>query len=527
MDEVDTIRLVKVSLSFERAKEALAEWQPTGFLFPPERKLFTHQIQAVNAAKEMGFKCLIADEMGLGKTTTALTCFQQSRSTRLIVVCPSSVKHNWKREVYKVLGETTPVHLVDGRTRAKKLQVIGDAWVDMPEEGGVLIINYDMLPHIGDRALERLAFLANRQFVVLDESHYIKSRDAQRTKLVMEHLRDADYRLCLTGTPVRNMIDDLYCQAEFCRPGFWTSYHDFCSRYLIQVRIKMGNRTFYQTKGTKNTAELNTLVNTFQIRRSKEETLDLPPKIRTTVDLELDDSTKRIYKALRELAIIDLASLDDETPMFQPKAASAVEAALRCEQIAQGFIGGLPEAYVEKVMPLIVGHAESIPGRTGELIFPKSEKVRWVREKIDDVLEQGGAPVVFSKFNGPLFWLVEQYEGFGFLHGKLTSKARDDIIQKFQSGELRGLFCQVKIAEGFDLYRSQDVIFYGRDWSPAINAQAEDRCHRIGTTGTVNIQIPVMQGTIEAHINKRLSDKADDAENVIKNMTVGELREIL
>jgi SNF2 family DNA or RNA helicase len=473
----------------------------------------------------MGYKCLIADDMGLGKTSLALVCFQQSPADRLLVVCPASVKHNWVREVRETLGDVPMVHLIDG-TKKKRDKILADI-LELYDQGGVAIINYDLLPHLNESSSITLRNWAAGGMVALDESHYIKNKEAGRTKWVLEHLALARFRICLTGTPVRNMIDDLYTQADFCRPGMWTSYSDFCRRYLIQIRITVGNRSFFQPKGTKNHAELNKLVNTFQIRRLKKDVLDLPPKIRTVTSLELDQPTRRIYKVMRDLALLDLAQLDQNAPVFQPKAGSATDAALRCEQIAQGFVGGIPDNYLQRVLPLLDGHAERIPGRDKELIFPKSTKLKWTTETIDTILAQGSAPVVFSKYNAPLYWLAGQYQDFGLLTGDDTSKKRDDIIQAFQNGELAGILCQVKISEGFNLTRGTYAIFLGRDWSPAINGQAEERCYRIGTTGTVNILVPVVKETIEEHIDKRLGLKADEAERALRNLTVGELREIL
>jgi SNF2 family DNA or RNA helicase len=71
------------------------------------------------------------------------------------------------------------------------------------------------------------------------------------------------------------------------------------------------------------------------------------------------------------------------------------------------------------------------------------------------------------------------------------------------------------------------VIFYGRDWSPAINAQAADRPHRIGQTGTVNVQVPIVQKTFEAYLHKKLAAKTADAQQALKSMTIGELMEAL
>jgi len=89
------------------------------------------------------------------------------------------------------------------------------------------------------------------------------------------------------------------------------------------------------------------------------------------------------------------------------------------------------------------------------------------------------------------------------------------------------MFCQVKMAEGFNLHMSQDCIFLGRDWSPAINKQAEGRFHRIGQKGTVNIQIPLVRSTIEVAIHKRLMAKDADAEQALRTVTIAELKEAL
>jgi SNF2 family DNA or RNA helicase len=101
------------------------------------------------------------------------------------------------------------------------------------------------------------------------------------------------------------------------------------------------------------------------------------------------------------------------------------------------------------------------------------------------------------------------------------------MIDEFQDGGRRVMFVQVKIAEGFNLTRSQDAIFFGRDWSPAVNAQAGDRLHRIGQTGTVNIQIPIMRKTFEEYLNKKLAAKERDAEQSLRTVTIGELRKAL
>jgi SNF2 family DNA or RNA helicase len=104
------------------------------------------------------------------------------------------------------------------------------------------------------------------------------------------------------------------------------------------------------------------------------------------------------------------------------------------------------------------------------------------------------------------------------LIGGITAQAKTEQIDGFRDKAFDVMLCQVKIAEGFNLTRSQDVIFYGRDWSPAINAQAEDRCHRMGQTGTVQYQIPVVTNTIERLIHNRLATKDADAQQALRTL---------
>jgi SNF2 family DNA or RNA helicase len=133
--------------------------------------------------------------------------------------------------------------------------------------------------------------------------------------------------------------------------------------------------------------------------------------------------------------------------------------------------------------------------------------------------------VVFSRFNAPLIWLARRYTESGLLIGATTATQRQDLIESFQAGKINRLFCQVKIAEGFSLTSAKDAVFLGRDWSAAMNSQAEDRLHRIGQTGTVNVQIPLVINSVERLIDKKLKIKANDAERAL--VTLKDLMEEL
>jgi SNF2 family DNA or RNA helicase len=224
--------------------------------------------------------------------------------------------------------------------------------------------------------------------------------------------------------------------------------------------------------------------------------------------------------------------LPGDTPILSKKAENAMIALLRCEQLAQGFVGGLHRELAAKLGKRL-DDAERIDGREEELFFPKHPKVQWLIETIESLLLNGKSPVVWFKYNAPLRWFASALPSLVkgakpiTLHGSLSSKDKALAVSAFQEGVGNVFLGQVKMAEGFNLTRSQDAIFFGRDWSPAINSQAEDRIHRIGQTGTCNIYLPVVNDTIEAHIHARLREKKDTAESVMGTLTVAELKEML
>lgn len=513
---------------------------------PGLRVLMPHQTRAVQALQALGHVALFTDDMGLGKTTTALTAWANSRLGRLLVVCPKSIKLNWVNEIAATLGDAPKVYLIDG-TAGQRNQVLSymNGHMDTVavlenthsrDNRAIAIVNYDLLAHMSDPQWKILNKWTYHQAVVCDEFHYCKEQTTKRSKKVLQLLSFTDFRVGMTGTPVRNTVEDLFNQIEMLRAGTWISYHDFADRHLIRAPLPVGpnqKRSVLVTRGGKNLEELAKVVNTLRFGRRKEEVLTLPPKVHTKPMLELEGRHLEVYQTIKREAVIQLEKLrkDGQDPdaitVFHPLAKSAVEAAMRCEMLAQGFISGLPEEYAKLIAPTIASEAEQIPYGEGAFAFPKSAKLAWVLEAIEDLLLRDRQVVVFSRFNAPLFWLQARQTESVLLTGASNTIVRQQAIEHFSRRESKVMFCQVKLAEGFNLTCAQDVIFLGRDWSPAINAQAEARCHRIGTTGTVNIQIPMVVNSIERLIDRKLSAKEADAEQAMKHVTVKELVESL
>lgn len=523
--------------SFRKARQALEGSRGAHFIPPTARKPLPYQYQGVSAMHYLDCRCWLSDDMGLGKTSQVLWTAHVLGATRVLVLCPSSVKFNWPREIEQTLGPSWGVSVIDGtpKQRATQFAELDALWKRYQKL--CIVVGYGLLGYLPDAQLTRLQRFVQDQFLVMDEGHYLKNSDAGRTKVVRSAFCPADggakWRVLVTGTPIRNTVEDVYSLAELVRPGTFYSKHWFLNRFTVQSVIKVGRSKRINkriVRKAKNVKELNVILNSLQIRRKKEDVTDLPPKTFTYPELELDSYTGKIYAAMRDYALLLLEEHDPEMPILSPTCKTAVEAAVRCEQIAQGCIGGVPERLLSSLSSHLSRGGERVRGRDGWLVFPKSTKIQWLLEQLNTVRLQGGRSVVFGRFNAPLLWL-EQYhdnpERGRAVTGEMGASQRKEVFDAFQAGKIQELYIQVRIAEGFNLHRARDEFFLGRDWAPAVNAQAVDRCHRIGQTGTVNIQMPFVRKTIEVRQHEALAAKQRDAAHVLVFQTIKDLQEAL
>lgn len=498
--------------------------------FPTERVPKVHQWRAVKALVEHGCRALLTDEMGLGKTSTALWALDAMQCRRILIICPVFLKRNWQRELALTLGEHWIATIVEGTAR-HRASILAEA--QSIEDKQAIIINYDLLRHLSK---EQLAWLGQCDGVIFDESHYVKNRLAERSKLCADIASTVRCVLCCTGTPIMNLADDVFHQVEMVRPGTWTSWKDFANRHLVIQQVTFGSkRPISKVVGTKNLEELSAVLNTMMVGRKKADVLDLPPKTYLRPELELEGIHHTIYKAMKDFARIEVNALVrnglQSATIFDPRAKSAVEAIMRCEQIAQGYIDGVPDPVMDAIGETLE-YGERIRGRSRAIIFPSSPKLAYVLETIQAIKAQGGKVVVFTRFNAPGDWLEDELmmkHGIEtkFMHGSVPDAERASMVDDFQEGELRCLIVQVKVASGFNLTRCQDAIFLGTDWSPAINMQAEDRLHRMGQKGTVMIHQPVVVNTIERLIERRLAAKKADMKQALQNLTLEQIMEEL
>ena len=157
-DVAESINRVEISSASELPLQKLTEIdEKLKGKFPEGLQLYPFQKVAVAFAEMSKGRCLIGDEMGIGKTISAIGYAAINPQARpAIVVCPSNVKFNWKKEVNKWLPDETVQVITSGK--------------DEPELGDFIIVNYDLMTKMQEKLIKLVPRL-----VILDECHYIKN----------------------------------------------------------------------------------------------------------------------------------------------------------------------------------------------------------------------------------------------------------------------------------------------------------------------------------------------------------------
>ena len=398
--------------------------------------------------------------MGLGKTRQAIISLGHLASSGpRLVVCPASVKRNWAREIEVVAAD------------ASVLVIEGTAPFAPTAEW--MVINYDILGRHIDN-LRRVPWAA----LVFDEAHYLKNHTSVRSKLARE-LTDAAAATTpglavqlLTGTPLTSRPRDLFVLLQLVAHPLGRSFLSFAKRYCAAEKGEYG----WKTGGASNIDELTVQLHGVMLRRSKDDVLALPPKLRTWLPVVVDPGTgARAIKKVFDL----LAGKDTRPP--RPR-----DVELRTRGKLLAFLVEARQA----------------------LAFAKvTSTLDFVRGAID----QSEKVIVFSCFEDPVQKLAKELGSTAVVvTGKTPASLRQGLVDRFQNDPDVRVFIANIIAggTGLNLTAATQVVFNDLDWVPTNHWQAEDRAYRIGQTRTVNVTYFVARDTIDDFVQAVLETKA-------------------
>lgn len=435
---------------------------------------------------DLGLGGCLADDMGLGKTVVLIALHlhraAQGHTAPTLVVCPASVLGNWEREIQR-FAPGVPVHRYHGPGRS----------VDDVTQGFVVTTYATMR--------RDAQLLADHDpgwgLVVADEAQNVKNVRAGAARAL--RTIPAEARLALTGTPVENNLAELWAILDWTTPGLLGSHEHFRRRWSRPIEAR---------RDTRRAEDLARLIRPFVLRRRKSDpgiAPELPPKIETDYRVNLTREQVGLYEAVVRDTLAEI-----ESARGMQRRGLVVKLLTQLKQICNH-----PAQFLHQP-------TARLDGRSG--------KLRLVDELVPEIVAEGGGILLFTQYARMGFLLRRHLEEHGigaqFLHGGTPVSGREDMVKRFQNGDVPVFVLSLKAAgTGLNLTRADHVIHYDRWWNPAVEDQATDRAHRIGQTRAVQVHRLLSEGTIEESIAELIASKREVADAVV-NAGEGALTEL-
>ena len=427
---------------------------------------------------KIGFGSLIADDMGLGKTLQVITTLLKLKedgelgNAKALIVVPTTLLTNWEKEIAK-FAPSLSTHVYHGSNRNLKPL----------KEADILITTYGV-------ARSEVAILNKEKWLLLaiDEAQNIKNPGTAQTKAIKKI--KAAVKIAMSGTPVENRLSEYWSIFDFTNKGYLNSLANFKKDFAKPIEAERDQMQLDRFRK---------ITEPFILRRLKSDKSiikDLPDKIEKDQFCSLTKEQTAIYQNVVESI---MKSINEAEGISRKGLILKLITALK--QVCNH-----PKQFLKK------GNSDaSLSGKTA-LLF----------DIIRETLDNGEKTLIFTQYREMGDLLVEmlgkefQLE-IPFLHGGVSRKGRDEMVEDFQNNRSTPIMILSLKAggTGLNLTKASNVIHYDLWWNPAVEAQATDRAYRIGQQNNVMVHRFITEGTFEEKINKLLQSKKE-----LANLTV-------
>lgn len=446
--------------------------------------LYPFQREGVRFCASAG-RAILADEMGLGKTVQAIATAELLRKERLIeqalVLCPTTLKYQWKREIERFTG--AEVVLIDG-TPEQRRELLG-------HPAPYKIASYNSI----NQDLKELKDLTT-DMLIMDEVQRLKNWNTQISRSV-RHIHSR-YSLILSGTPLENRLEELYSIVELVDQYLLSPYYLFKDRYILVDETGA-------TKGYRNLNEVGLRVSRVMIRRKKETVaLQLPARIDKTLFVPMTREQMDAHNDLKLHAarLVSkwhrqhfLSEIDRKQLLL-----TLQQMRMTCDSLYVLDEHSRFDTKVEEVMNILDECGVTVNGEGNGL--------------------QGTKVVIFSQWERMTRLVAQELERSGveyaYLHGNVPSRERKARVEAFQDDPQIRVFLSTDAgATGLNLQVANVVINLDLPWNPAVLEQRIGRIHRIGQTRGIEVINLVSAGTIEEDMLSKLRFKTSLFEGVL------------
>jgi superfamily II DNA or RNA helicase len=456
-------------------------------------ELLPYQLDGIAFAVGAG-RAILADDMGLGKTIQGVGVAELLRRelgiARVLIVCPASLKAQWRGEIERFSGHRAQLVVGDAEARAR--QYASDTFFT--------ICNYEQV--IRDvRAIERVAW----DLIILDEAQRIKNWEA-RTSRIVKSLRSR-FALALSGTPIENRLDELYSIVEFIDERLLGPAFRFFNRH--RRTNERGAVLGYEELGT-----LRKALEPIFLRRTRELVMDeLPPRTSELVRVSPTPEQEDLHAAHMQTVVrISRKRYISEMDLLRLQ-----KALLMCRMAADAT------ALVDKIHPGHSSKLERLDALLADLLEEDDRKIvvfsEWTSmlDMIEERLEtrcrvpqkkKGAKRGPRSRQSAPRPGL--EATRWVRLDGQVPQKARQALVDRFQTDPDTRIFLASNAGStGLNLQAANTIVNVDLPWNPAVLEQRIGRAHRMGQKRPVQVYLLVTEQTIEENLLATLSAKQD------------------
>ena len=438
--------------------------------------LFPYQKEGVCFAASKG-RCIIADDMGLGKTIQAIAAAELMRKetgiTSVFIICPTSLKYQWKTEIEKFTGQQAWV--IEG-LYVKRLDQYQNNYF-------YKIISYNTaINDIKDiNATEPDLF-------ILDEAQRIKNF---KTKISQNIKRlKSPYAFVLTGTPLENKLEELYSIVQFVDPFVLGPYWKFMSEHRIIDETG-------KVKGYTNLNEIGLKLADTMIRRKKKDVLlQLPERMDKNLFVPMTEEQMQIHTESQD----NVAKL-----VYKWRRQGFLN-----EKDRQRLLIGLGIMRMVCDSTYILDQKSRFDTKIGELMNILDEVFAGEDEKV----------VIFSQWERMTRLVAAELDErnvkYEYLHGGIPSSDRGKLFENFNKDPQSRVFLSTDAGGvGLNLQAASILINLDLPWNPAVLEQRIARIYRLGQKRNVSIINMVATGTIEHRMLDVLKFKKGLADGIL------------
>lgn len=492
--------------------------------FPFKTTPFSHQAEEFATSGDSPLRGILW-EQGTGKSKltidTAANLFLRDEIDAVLVIAPNGVHGNWIHdEIPTHLPDEIPVRSVEWESKKVKTQKYQRELAGLIRFDGLafLSVNYDVFARKGAAREFVERFLEEREvLLVCDESQRIKSPSAKRTQAIYRLgrkfprgkpvIENVPHRRILSGTPVTQSPLDVYSQLKLLDWDLWkkegfASYESFKTYFAVfekMIRtadgsfkpkdecspqeVRQATGRFERLLYHKNLDQLQEIVARHCSRVTKDEVLDLPPKIYTKRYFDLGAKQRKLYQDIRDEFITFLDSGEAIT------APLVIVRLLRLQQIACGYV----------------------PSDDCETMHYLGDNPR-MNALLDTLNDVDGKAIIWARFRQDINQIMAELGEHAVRYdGSVSHEERLENRRKFQDPDGPRFFVAnpAAAATGLTLTAASTVIYYSNSFQLEDRLQSEDRAHRIGQKNSVRYIDLIASGTVDAKIVAALRGKKD------------------